>query len=134
MQNLKVKIYHPLARRIIEPEEIVELGFILGELNTASILLEDATLYTEHFPKILHFTGKQDSKGKDIYEGDVIEGYDYKNRRSVKGFVEYFDKDTAFIVKLQDGDYCHLFTVSDIKITGNVFTMSLRSNTLKASK
>lgn len=107
---------------------------MLGELKTASILLEDATLYTEHFPKILHFTGKQDSKGKDIYEGDVIEGYDYKNRRSVKGFVEYFDKDAAFIVKLQDGDYCHLFMVSDIKITGNVFTMSPRSNTLKASK
>ena len=86
MQNLKVKIYHPLARRIIEPEEIVELGFMLGELKTASILLEDATLYTEHFPKILQFTGKQDIKGKNIYESDIIEGYDYKNRRSVKGF------------------------------------------------
>lgn len=124
MQNLKVKIYHPLARRIIEPEEIVELGFMLGELKTASILLEDATLYTEHFPKILQFTGKQDIKGKDIYESDIIEGYDYKNRRSVKGFVEYFDKDAAFIVKLQDGDYCHLYAIDDIKITGNVFTMS----------
>ena len=41
MQDLKIKIYHPLARRIIESEEIVDLHFSLGKVQSASILLDN---------------------------------------------------------------------------------------------
>ena len=69
MQDLKIKIYHPLARRIIESEEIVYLHFSLGKVQSASILLdnnESPELYEEYKPNILLSTNKKDIKAITI--------------------------------------------------------------------
>ena len=70
MQDLKIKIYHPLARRIIESEEIVDIHFSLGKIQSASILLDDnenPELYEEYKPNILLSTNKKDINNVEIY-------------------------------------------------------------------
>ena len=129
--KLKVRIYHELTRRLIEPNEIIQFNFLLGELRSATILLDETSFYEIPYPKLLFFTGLKDISGKEIYEGDIVTGYYADAQENVKGFVEHFEKDACFIIKFADGSYCSLSELDDIKVTGNVYTMSPRSKKRK---
>lgn len=129
--KLKVRIYHELTRRLIEPNEIVQFNFLLGELRSATILLDETSFYEILCPKLLFFTGLKDISGKEIYEGDIVTGFHINAQKNVKGFVEHFEKDACFIIKFADGSYCSPLELDDIKVTGNVYTMSPRSKKRK---
>jgi yopX protein len=131
MQDLKIKIYHPLARRIIESEEIVDLHFSLGKVQSASILLDDnesPELYEEYKPNILLSTNKKDINNIEIFEKHIVQGYHNKQGKNVQGWVEYFDQDAAFVVRLNDGDYCYLFNLDNIKIIGSALNLGRKES------
>lgn len=129
--KLKARIYHELTRRLIEPNEIIQFNFLLGELRSATILLDETSFYEILCPKLLFFTGLKDISGKEIYEGDIVTGFHINAQENVKGFVEHFEKDACFIIKFADGSYCSPSELDDIKVTGNVYTMSPRSKKRK---
>ena len=74
---------------------------------------------------------KENISGKEIYEGDIVTGFHINAQENIKGFVEHFEKDACFIIKFADGSYCSLSELNDIKVTGNVYTMSPRSKKRK---
>lgn len=70
---------------------------------------------------IQQWTGLVDSKGKDIYEGDIVSIVDrYNCEKEHIGAVEY--KDGKYIVITDDGFWTFMLDSGDgVKVIGNIF-------------
>lgn len=68
---------------------------------------------TEEFACMLR-TGFQDSKDRDIYEGDILTG------ERLKGVVEYDESDCRFILRC-GREIRSLFGTRDLVVVGNAF-------------
>ena len=67
--------------------------------------------------EFLQFTGLTDSKGKEVWEGDIIQR---KNQwdLDLKAIVTY--QPPEFVAKLNGSDY-NLFNFNNIQVIGNIF-------------
>jgi uncharacterized phage protein (TIGR01671 family) len=92
----------------------------------SSIWNEDEETWKE-FDKfcgtIQQFTGLKDSKGVDIYEGDLLE-FAYTDNKKFVGKVEYEEKFACFVVAT--GNAFETFSdladyTSSFKVVGNIF-------------
>lgn len=72
------------------------------------------TIYDENLP-LMQFTGCQDYKDNDIYEGDIVL-LDDEEKLSV------VFRDGAFVLEDESADYCNLGPVSYCcEVIGNIF-------------
>ena len=69
------------------------------------------------------YTGLTDKNGRKIFEGDIVEFYDYCNGGTCIGKIEYSDEDTAFQI-MYDETYCLLlgynFHGLELEVIGNI--------------
>jgi len=72
MREIKFRAYHTKLQEMVKPEDwhhFVGSALIKGELSQDGDNI------------FMQFTGLQDRKGKDIYEGDIIKGRHKKTRK-----------------------------------------------------
>jgi len=95
-----------------------------GEVFTIIFPLNDLEVSSIHASwQILgryEFTGLHDKQGKDIYEGDIIEGKLKNPTVGTMGVIEYSVYWGAF-GNSNDGGFTMLFKIMDIEIVGNIY-------------
>ena len=106
-REIKFRAWHPEAKDVV--------FFRLGESNLTVYGLEDNEFYTmedpEDFP-VMQYTGLNDSKGVEIYEGDIVKD------RFMTGVVAYSDEMTCFH---WSGGEDHGFIDGDsVEVIGNI--------------
>ena len=69
------------------------------------------------------YTGNQDSKGREIYEGDVIEIDPHDLDCSDKGLVYHDERASAFRVSFADGNIWWLYEIdfAIAEVIGNIY-------------
>ena len=110
--TIKIRYWDKVKERIAGVPEYVNSYVKVYEDETGGFVRNEA--------QPLMFTGKLDSRGVEIYEGDIVQ--DYAGREYE---VRYSADDAAFLCH-----YCHLhsFTknfsqmIAPLRVVGNIFT------------
>lgn len=82
------------------------------EGNAKEVYVENIKRFNDLI--IMQFTGLLDSKGREIYEGDVVEFYYDKDDETRKGIIEY--RGCCFWL---DDEYLHY--IGDPTVIGNIY-------------
>jgi len=105
----KKKMYYPKFETNIQIDDGY-VGFTNGRIDNGSFILD-------YNAEIMQFTGLHDKNGKEIYEGDVIEGT--WNDKKVKGVV-VFDEGMFGIEDVIGGDAYSLNRLN-AEVIGNIY-------------
>lgn len=101
--------------------EIVNIDKIDFNLGYGYYVDSKGEIQRVNIKDCLQFTGLKDKNGKEIYEGDIIEGirYDKEEERNVK-FRMVVDIPSIFREDLEAVDECGAW-IYDYKVIGNKF-------------
>lgn len=70
MKNLKFRVYFPLQKRFLKPDEYYIKGD--GKVHCKFLTYDDNEAYQSSFVVQL-WTGARDANYRDVYEGDILE-------------------------------------------------------------
>lgn len=90
------------------------------------------------YVELMQFTGLQDSKGKDIYEGDVLTCEDYpfqdEGKYNYHGVIEWIDEEASFYMTkrlankekrgMSDGISQPIESIEEFEVIGNIYEHS----------
>ena len=70
---------------------------------------------------LVQYTGKKDTKGKEIYTGAIVSGkyasHYHSGYDKILGLVDFSDTKLGFVIV----DFCMLHELEDIEVIGNIY-------------
>lgn len=114
MREIKFRAWHSIDETMIYPRKGQNWGY--GELNSADIL--------SRYENIMQYTGLKDSKGKEIWEGDIVDcliEYEGKGLPH-RGEIVYDETHCSFATKNEAGVtlFCK-HQINTREVIGNIY-------------
>ena len=120
MREIKFRFYDPFNETMVyQSEDVHKPNDSLYKFFT----LYNAALEGENKPILMQYTCLKDANGKEIFEGDIVEGWFYQHRGN---FEVVFD-DGAFSLIINDEYVPCLYEANpnkNLKVIGNIYENS----------
>ena len=117
-RKLKFRIWDKLAKRFIYPDKGYQGHYVLT-LNGQFQNLQNGSGGDEYV--VQQFTGLRDSKGVDIYEGDIVRGKffdtEYRHLETINSEVVWAERYACFNIGIEEWRY----SGERVTIIGNIF-------------
>jgi hypothetical protein len=116
--RLKFRAWDKLAKRFTYPDKGYQGHYVLT-LNGQFQNLQNGSGGDEYV--VQQFTGLRDSKGVDIYEGDIIRGKfldtEYRHLKTINSKVVWIERYACFNIGMEEWRY----SGERVTIIGNIF-------------